>query len=219
MILSDLKLKFITLTFVLLLVGCAGQNTQICNPLKNQHCLNATDTWGQSIDTVVAVNFPDELGSYKPVVHKADFSNAWVTTGGDINITYRLLTQLDEAGRICIISHELAHLKSNHYYSKTGVSIVTSALMTVAGAFVPGLGYLDYVVNPAVTNTFSRQFELNADKLAVEYIQKAGLTKDDYLRFLQWMKVNLDSSNDPDEASLFSTHPATQERIDELMNK
>ena len=54
--------------------------------------------------------------------------------------------------------------------------------------FVPGLGYLDYVVNPAVTNTFGRQFELTADRLAVEYIQKTGLSKMDYLKFLYWMK-------------------------------
>ena len=47
--------------------------------------------------------------------------------------------------------------------------------MSVAGTFVPGLGYLDHVVNPVVTNSFGRQFEISADKLAVEYIKKAGI--------------------------------------------
>jgi len=98
-----------------------------------------------------------------------------------------------------------------------GISTLTSAAMSLAGAFVPGLGYLDYVVNPAVTNTFGRQFELTADRLAVEYIQKTGLTKMDYLKFLYWMKENLDSSSKPETLSLFSTHPATQERISELL--
>ena len=211
------KSVFIFLTLIIFLVGCAGPNTQVCNPDKNLNCSNLTDLWGQSINTVVTANFPDELGYYKPVVHKANFSNAWVTTGGEINVTRSLLTKLDATGRICIISHELAHLKSNHYYSKTGVSVFTSALMSVAGAFVPGLNYLDYVVNPAVTNSFGRQFELNADELAVEYIQKAGLKKSDYLEFLYWMKENLDSSSQSIEASIFSTHPATQERIDKLI--
>ena len=89
--------------------------------------------------------------------------------------------------------------------------------MSVAGTFVPGLGYLDHVVNPAVTNTFGRQFELSADKLAVKYVQKTGLTKTDYLRFLYWMKESLDSPSQSSTISLFSTHPATQERINELM--
>jgi Zn-dependent protease with chaperone function len=175
------------------------------------------EVWGQSINRVVVANFPDELGFYKPVVHKANFSNAWVTTGGEINITFNLLRNLGETGRICVISHELAHLKSNHYFSKVGISTFTSAVMSAAGTFVPGLGYLDHLVNPAITNSFGRQFELSADELAVEYIKKTGLTKADYVKFLYWMKENLDGSDRSATASIFSTHPATQERINELM--
>ena len=175
------------------------------------------EVWGQSINRVVVANFPDELGFYKPVVHKANFSNAWVTTGGEINITFNLLKSLDEAGRICVISHELAHLKSDHYFSKVGISTFTSAVMSAAGTFVPGLGYLDHFVNPAITNSFGRQFELSADELAVEYIKKTGLTKADYVKFLYWMKENLDGSDRSATASIFSTHPATQERINELI--
>ena len=89
--------------------------------------------------------------------------------------------------------------------------------MSAAGVFVPGMSYLDHVVNPAVTNAFGRQFELDADKLAVEYIQKAGLTKTDYLKFLYWMKKNMESQNRSTKVSIFSTHPATQERMNELM--
>ena len=175
------------------------------------------EVWGQSINRVVVANFPDELGFYKPVVHKANFSNAWVTTGGEINITLNLLRNLGETGRICVISHELAHLKSNHYFSKVGISTFTSAVMSAAGTFVPGLGYLDHLVNPAITNSFGRQFELSADELAVEYIKKTGLTQADYVKFLYWMKENLDSSDRSATASIFSTHPATQERINELI--
>ena len=127
------------------------------------------------------------------------------------------LRNLDERGRLCVISHELAHLKSNHYLSKVGISTFTSAAMSAAGMFVPGLGYLDHVVNPAITNSFGRQFELSADKLAVEYIKKTGLIKADYVKFLYWMKENLDGSDHSATTSIFSTHPATQERINELM--
>ncbi len=91
--------------------------------------------------------------------------------------------------------------------------------MSIAGAFVPGLGYLDYAVNPAITNSFGRQFELSADELAVKYVKKTGLTKTDYVKFLYWMKKNLDSSESSATTSIFSTHPATQERINELIGK
>jgi len=211
------KSKIIFLLLFLFVTSCAGPNTQICHPRSSLSCLNAMEVWGQSINRVVVANFPDELGFYKPVVHKANFSNAWVTTGGEINITLNLLRDLGERGRICVISHELAHLKSNHYFSKVGISTFTSAVMSAAGTFVPGLGYLDHLVNPAITNSFGRQFELSADELAVEYIKKTGLTKADYVKFLYWMKENLDSSGHSATTSIFSTHPATQERINELI--
>jgi Zn-dependent protease with chaperone function len=211
------KLRTIYLPLIFFIASCAGPSTQICDPMNSQGCFNATEVWGKSINKVVAANFPDELGFYKPVVHKASFSNAWVASGGDINITLKLLRNLDERGRLCVISHELAHLKSNHYLSKVGISTFTSAAMSAAGMFVPGLGYLDHVVNPAVTNSFGRQFEISADKLAVEYIKKIGLFKTDYLKFLYWMKKNLDDSNSSTTTSIFSTHPATQERINQLV--
>ena len=211
------KLRTIYLLLFLFIAGCAGSSTQICNPVNSRGCFNATEVWGKSINRVVAANFPDELGFYKPVVHKANFSNAWVATGGDINITLNLLRNLDERGRLCVISHELAHLKSNHYFSKVGISTFTSAAMSAAGIFVPGLGYLDHVVNPAITNSFGREFEISADRLAVEYIKKTGLIKADYLKFLYWMKENLDDSNRSTTTSIFSTHPATQERINQLV--
>ena len=211
------KSQIIFLLLFLFVTSCAGPNTQICHPKSSPSCLNAMEVWGQSINRVVVANFPDELGFYKPVVHKANFSNAWVTTGGEINITLNLLRNLGETGRICVISHELAHLKSNHYFSKVGISTFTSAVMSAAGTFVPGLGYLDHLVNPAITNSFGRQFELSADELAVEYIKKTGLTKADYVKFLYWMKKNLDGLDRSATASIFSTHPATQERINELI--
>jgi len=211
------KSKIIFLLLFLSVTSCSGPNTQICHLGSSLSCLNAMEVWGQSINRVVVANFPDELGFYKPVVHKANFSNAWVTTGGEINITLNLLRNLGERGRICVISHELAHLKSNHYFSKVGISTFTSAVMSAAGTFVPGLGYLDHLVNPAITNSFGRQFELSADELAVEYIKKTGLTKADYVKFLYWMKENLDGSDRSATTSIFSTHPATQERINELI--
>jgi len=211
------KPKITFLLFFLFVISCAGPNTHICHPGSSLSCLNAMEVWGQSINRVVVANFPNELGFYKPVVHKANFSNAWVTTGGEINITFNLLRNLGETGRICVISHELAHLKSNHYFSKVGISTFTSAVMSAAGTFVPGLGYLDHLVNPAITNSFGRQFELSADELAVEYIKKTGLTQADYVKFLYWMKENLDGSDRSTTVSIFSTHPATQERINELI--
>ena len=126
------KPKITFLLLFLFVTSCAGPNTQICHPGSSLSCLNAMGVWGQSINRVVVANFPDELGFYRPIVHKANFSNAWVTTGGEIHITLNFLRNLGEIERLCVISHELAHLKSNHYFSKVGISTFTSAVMSIA---------------------------------------------------------------------------------------
>ena len=106
-----------------------------------------------------------------------------------------LLRSLGEMGRICVISHELAHLRSNHYFSKIG-DIYTYFCSNVCSRRICTRTWLFrlMLVNPAITNSFGRQFELSADELAVAYIKKTGLTKADYVKFLYWMKKNLDSS-------------------------
>ena len=72
------KIQILTLLAFLFITSCAGPNTQICHPGKSRSCLGYTEIWGQSLIKVVAANFPDDLGFYKPIVHKANFLNAWV---------------------------------------------------------------------------------------------------------------------------------------------
>ena len=98
------------------------------------------------------------------MVHRADFSNAWVTTGNKVNITAKFLHELTKEQRVAVAAHEIAHLKSGHYYTKLGVSILTSIGFSVLNIFVPGAGYGEYVVKPALVGGFSRTQELEADK-------------------------------------------------------
>ena len=43
-----------------------------------------------------------------------------------------------------------------------------------AGFFVPGVGLLDFMVNPLVVRAFSRRQELEADQRAVEVLRAMG---------------------------------------------
>ena len=168
--------------------------------------------WKTAVDTVAQANFPGE--EFKAVVHYTDFLNAWVTTGNDIHITDDLLHKLSKDQRVAVAAHEIGHLKSGHYYSSMGVSILTSIAFTVAGVFVPGLGYAEYAVKPAVVGGFSRPQELEADKLGVGYLRKAGLPPHHFIELFQIFREA--SGGKSDEASYFSTHPTTRERIDQI---
>ena len=202
-----MKKSFLLILIFVILFGC--QTTQ-----KNDCASCAYDLylWKTAVDRVARANFPDE--EYNAVVHYTDFSNAWVTSGDDIHITDNLLHQLSKEQRVAVAAHELGHLKAGHYYSTMGVSILTSIAFTVAGVFVPGLGYAEYAVKPLVVGGFSRPQELEADKLGVDYLQKAGLPAYHFIEVFQIFREA--SGGRSDEASYFSTHPTTGERIEQI---
>jgi hypothetical protein len=69
-----------------------------------------------------------------------------------------------------VIAHEIAHAKLKHIRDKRAVSLATTGVMIIAGAIIPGLGFLNYAVNPAVTNNYGKGQEYETDKLASETV-------------------------------------------------
>ena len=59
-----------------------------------------------------------------------------------------------------------------------------------------------------------RPQELEADKLGVGYLQKAGLPPHYFIEVFQIFRE--ESGGKSDEASYFSTHPTTNERIEQI---
>ena len=200
------KIKIFFILILIILSGCQSTLKRCVN------CAEDLYLWKTAVDTVANSNFPDE--EFEAIVHHADFSNAWVTTGNEIHITDDFLHQLTKEQRVAVAAHEIAHLKSGHYYSNMGVSILTSATFSVLNMFVPGLGFAEYLVKPAVVGGFSRSQELEADRLGVGYLVKAEIPPHHLIEVFNIFRR--DSVGKSDEKSYFSTHPTTQERIDKI---
>jgi predicted Zn-dependent protease len=199
-------MKKILLLILIIASGCQSA------PKACVGCEHDLYLWKVAVDTVVHANFPDE--EYNAVVHYADFSNAWVTTGNAVHITDDLLHQLTTEQRVAVAAHEIGHLKAGHYYSSMGISILTSLVFTVANVFIPGVGYAEYLVKPAVVGGFSRPQELEADRLGVGYLVKAETPPHHLIEVFDIFRK--ESRGKSDEASYFSTHPTTQERIEQV---
>lgn len=199
---------FILFLILFLLAGCQSTPDKDC-----VGCAHDLYLWKTAVDTIALANFPEE--EFVAVVHYANFSNAWVTTGNEVNITANFLNELTKGQRVAVAAHEIAHLKSGHYFTKLGVSILTSIGFSVLNIFVPGAGYSEYVVKPALVGGFSRPQELEADRRGVKYLNKAGFSTEYYLQLLQVLQKK--SGNKPEEASYFSTHPTNQERIQQII--
>ena len=202
-----MKKTFILFYIIFLLVACQSTRQKNC-----AGCVYDLSLWKTAVDTIALANFPEE--EFVAVVHYANFSNAWVTTGNKVNITANFLHELTKEQRIAVAAHEIAHLKSGHYYTKLGVSILTSIGFSVLNMFVPGAGYSEYVIKPAVVNGFSRPQELEADKIGVEYLNKAGFSTKYYLELLNMLQKK--SGNKAAKANYFSTHPSNSERIKKI---
>jgi len=204
-----LNKPFLFFLILFLLAGCQSTKAKDC-----AGCAYDALLWKTAVDTISLANFPEE--EFNAVVHYADFSNAWVTTGNEINITANLLHELSKEQRVAVAAHEIAHLKAGHYFTKVGVSILTSIGFSVLNIFVPGAGFSEYLVKPALVSGFSRSQELEADKMGIEYLNKSGYSPE---YFLQLLEVFLKNSGDKtEETSYFSTHPTNEERMQQIIN-
>ncbi|MEK9629961.1 MAG: M48 family metalloprotease [Nitrospinota bacterium] len=203
-----MKKSFQIILLIFLLLGCQSTPAKDC-----VGCAHDLFLWKTAVDTIALANFPEE--EFVSVVHYANFSNAWVTTGNEVNITKNFLHELTTEQRVAVAAHEIAHLKSGHYYTKLGASILTSIGFSVLNLFVPGAGYSEYVVKPALMGGFSRTQELEADKLGIQYLKKAGLGKEYYIQLLQVLQKH--SGNKSEETSYFDTHPSNEERIRQVI--
>ena len=135
--------------------------------------------------------------------------NAWTGQGDQVHITSSLMLKLDRRSDFHVLAaaaHEIAHLRSNHSLAKAGMARAGEEKSLKMEERQSELSTDEAVA------ALSRQQELEADALAVQYLAKLGYTKDDYLDFLKWMGRNLE---DPPPSSL-ATHPTTRERMEHI---
>lgn len=73
-----------------------------------------------------------------------------------------------------VIAQAVAHEVLDHVGTRRRMSAGMTGGFSLAGFFVPGVGMLDFMVNPLVVRAFSRKQELEADQRAVEILRTMG---------------------------------------------
>lgn len=114
-----------------------------------------------------------------------------------------------------ILAHEVAHEKFNHLSSRDAVRLGVTGVMLVANAFIPGVGLLNHVINPAVTNNaVSKPQELEADLAAYKACLCMGMTKE---RVINAMK-EIRNSDNVEGGGFWAAHPPWAERIQQIQD-
>ena len=166
-----------------------------------------------ALDLIIYANFPEEAGRYTVVMWKDDeLINAAAGLGKEIHISMELYNGLTWEQLMAVIAHEVAHHKLNHVYTGLLVNTAISVGYTVAVISNPVLFLfpLGTVANAVSRTTIDRPEEYQADIKAVEYLEKVGYGKEEYLSALIWMKDNMPHQ---DSRSVLNTHPHVDDRI------
>jgi len=73
-----------------------------------------------------------------------------------------------------LVARQVAHEILGHEGQRRTLSLSVTAGFVVIGIAMPGLGLLDFLVNPLVVRAFTREQERQADQTAVEILRAMG---------------------------------------------
>jgi len=73
-----------------------------------------------------------------------------------------------------LVAQKVAHEVLGHAGQRRALSLSITAGFALLGFFWPGLGLVDFVVNPIVVRAFSREQQLSADQRAIEILRAMG---------------------------------------------
>ena len=146
-----------------------------------------------------------------------DSVNAFALPGGFFYVNSGLILAADSEAELAgVMAHEIGHVAACHaareYTRANLMAMVTVPLIFAHGAGAYGAYEAATLAVPLTFLHFSREFEAQADYLAVQYMYKAGYDPQAYISFFE--KVQAQEKKKPGTiSSAFATHPQTPDRI------
>ena len=155
--------------------------------------------------------------SYQVQILDAPVVNAFAVPGGYIYLTRGIMAYLNsEAELAAIMGHEIGHVTARHSGQQYTRAQLAQVGMGIGMIFSDAFSSLSSLVQMGVGMLFlsySRDNELQADSLAVEYCAKAGYEPGEMAGFFQTLERLNPSSDRTGLPSWFSTHPSPEDRI------
>jgi predicted Zn-dependent protease len=170
---------------------------------------------GQRVVTAAGLN--TRPWDYAVLIDEAP--NAFVLPGGHVGVTVGLLDMVDNDDQLAaVIGHEAGHVVAQHAAERYSQTMTSKLLLGVAGAAVGGstdlgrgLGsYGGDATKYLFLLPFSRKHELEADRLGVDYMQRAGYRPGEAVTLWRKMQAQGGAGGKPEIAS---THPSDASRI------
>ena len=146
--------------------------------------------------------------------------NAFALPSGDIYVTRGLIAlATDESELAAVIAHEIAHVTADHARARARQAEAAALARRVSEVVVdPTIAKDSRETADVSLATFSQQQELEADRIGVEMLAKAGFDPFAAARFLKAMAdfaalPSLSTATEP-KPGFLSSHPSTPARVD-----
>jgi predicted Zn-dependent protease len=199
----------------------AWEQTKRETPISRDAAANRRlQTIGGKIAAVAAV--PNAQWEF--VVFDSNDKNAFCLPGGKVGFYKGLMDFCENDAQIAaVIGHEVGHVVRRHAALRAGQQQATSLGLALGGALAGGalenegqkdaaMAILGAGAAVAIVLPFSRNNELEADRLGVDYMHAAGYDVKQSIRL--WERMGAASTSRPTE--WMSTHPNPETRIAEL---
>lgn len=188
---------------------CAHQVEGFTKPFRDPFITEYVNRVGQNLVRNSDAKFPFVIK-----VIDSEEVNAFALPGGFLYVTSGLLlSSEDEAELAGVMAHEIAHVAARHATRQMTRSQMFDLASVPLIAFGGGIVLAARaVIGPIATMKFSRNYEAEADYLAVEYAYKAGYDPTALITILERLSVDETQSTGA-VTKAFSTHPLTSDRI------
>jgi predicted Zn-dependent protease len=138
--------------------------------------------------------------------------NAANAGGGEFLVTTGLLQKANDDQLRGVLAHEIAHDDLGHVARAQVLGVGLNLGVILLEQLIPGSSAVTPVAGTLIARGHSRSEELEADRHAVEILERAGYPKEVMIDALAWVM----KSSPQDGGGFLSTHPATSERIEAL---
>lgn len=148
--------------------------------------------------------------------------NAFTIPGGLIYVTTGMLDFVRSDDELAaVIAHELVHADKNHVMKQVARNqklSVGTLLLTVASGGLGPVAILSNLLQVAVMNEYSRDFEREADYGSIELLYQAGYSPSAAVTILERMQEE-EVKRPYVDPGVYRTHPKTQERVNDIISR
>ena len=193
-------------------------------PLNNAAANHYLNVLGQTLAQFS--DKPETFGGYHFLIMETDDVNAFSAPGGLIFISRGMIRCCqNEDALAAVLAHEIGHVELQHGLQAISKSRMTSALTILATESAKSFGGKELaqlteafegsiadITSTMMNNGYSREYERQADRVAVTILQRSGYDPNGLTAMLTQMKKQLK----PGGHDFAKTHPSPDSRIKDI---